>query len=647
MFRWLTRALRDRSIRFKLALGFGLVLLLTLAITLTGWHALSTTVERSHTLSSIARLSRLTSDMRADRIAFRVLNDPQSRTRITRQLASIEKLLTTLLPRLTDPGERQILADQQHAAQGFQTTLDDLDENLRDRDRARKRMNAGLTQATQAVARFAAHQLREAGKSPHEQQWQAPLKRVEELRQLLNETHASVQTPAYLADSLQAYSEQALKAIDRLGQLETQVTPLTAPLADDYQRMLLELRHYREALQRFKDAQLLTEAAHNVMEGLGNQLLAGNEDLSRSQTQARDRQTQAAKWLLAKIALLAWLIATLAAWVLSRQLLIPLSRSLKLAHHIAAGDLSRDVAVDRQDELGQLQQAMRGMTLGLRELIRGIGISASRVASAAEHLSTSTEQTDASVSSQYAATEQVAAAMKQMSASVLEVARHAETASVAATQADQQAREGDSAVADAIEQIEQLEQYMQRCSQAMGGLQRESERIGSVLDVIKSVSQQTNLLALNAAIEAARAGEAGSGFAVVADEVRCLAQRTQDSAQEIKDLIVALQGGTQEVAGMLDNSRKLTRHSVESSRHSGGKLEAISRSVSQILGMNEQIAAAGEEQSVVAEQISRSMLHVRDMSQQTANACDETAAASLQLSQLGAQLQRLVERFKV
>src|SRR5579872_2235869 len=113
MFRWLTRALRDRSIRFKLALGFGLVLLLTLGVTLTGWHALGTTIERSHTLSNIARLSRLTSDMRADRIAFRVLNDPQSRTRITCQLAGIEKLLSVLLPRLPDPGDRQVLNDQQ------------------------------------------------------------------------------------------------------------------------------------------------------------------------------------------------------------------------------------------------------------------------------------------------------------------------------------------------------------------------------------------------------------------------------------------------------------------------------------------------------------------------------------------------------
>ncbi|WP_191489930.1 methyl-accepting chemotaxis protein [Pseudomonas sp. FEN] len=647
MFNWLTRALRDRSIRFKLALGFGLVLLLTLGLTLAGWHALGTTIERSQTLSSIARLSRLTSDMRADRITFRVLNDPQSRTRISRQLATIEKLLALLPPRLPEPGDRQILSDQQQAAEGFRSALNDLDESLRERERARKRMSASVSQASQAVARFEAHQLREASKSPHDLQWQAPLKRIEELRQLTHDTHVSILTPAYLFDSLHAYSEQGLKAIDRLGQLETQVTPLTPSLADDHKRMQMELRHYRDALQRFKDAQLLTETAHNLMEDLGNKLLAGNEELSRNQTQKRDRQAQAAKWMLAKIALLAWLIAILAAWSLSRQLLIPLSRSLKLARHIAAGDLSRDVAVDRHDELGQLQQAMRGMTLGLRELIRGIGTSASRVANAAEHLSSSTEQTDASVSSQYAATEQVAAAMKQMTASVLEVARHAETASMAATQADRQAREGDGAVADAIEQIEQLEQQMQLCSQAMDGLQHESERIGSVLDVIQSVSQQTNLLALNAAIEAARAGEAGSGFAVVADEVRSLAQRTQDSAQEIKELITALQGGTRQVAGMLDNSHKLTRNSVESSRHSGGKLEAISRSVSQILGMNEQIAAAGEEQSVVAEQISRSVLHVRDMSRQTANACDATTAANQQLRQLGEQLQRLVERFKV
>ncbi|MGY2223347.1 methyl-accepting chemotaxis protein [Pseudomonas gingeri] len=237
--------------------------------------------------------------------------------------------------------------------------------------------------------------------------------------------------------------------------------------------------------------------------------------------------------------------------------------------------------------------------------------------------------------------------MKQMTATAREVAQHAEAASLAANQAEQQARDGDRAVAESIGQIVQLEQEMQQCTAAMTTLKQESEKIGGVLDVIKSVSLQTNLLALNATIEAARAGEAGRGFAVVADEVRSLAQRTQDSTEEIEGLVSALQNGTQQVAQRLDKSRGLSRSSVESSRRSGSKLTGISRSVSQILGMNEQIAAAGEQQSIVAEQISRSVLQVRDMSQQTAHTCDETAAASLQLSQLGAQLQRLVERFKV
>ena len=147
-------------------------------------------------------------------------------------------------------------------------------------------------------------------------------------------------------------------------------------------------------------------------------------------------------------------------------------------------------------------------------------------------------------------------------------------------------------VAEAIAQIERLADEVARSTDAMAHLQQESNKIGSVMDVIKAVAEQTNLLALNAAIEAARAGEAGRGFAVVADEVRGLAQRTQKSTEEIEGLVAGLQNGTQQVATVMNNSRSLTDSSVELTRKAGVSLENITRTVSNIQSMNQQIAAA-------------------------------------------------------
>lgn len=379
----------------------------------------------------------------------------------------------------------------------------------------------------------------------------------------------------------------------------------------------------------------------------GEILLNITQQLIASQSVKRDADLSFAKTLLASIAALALLLGAVAAWVITRQIVTPLHHVLKDVDRIASGDLSQDLQVNRRDEVGQLQIGLQQMTTSLRELIGGIGASVIQISSAAEELSAVTEQTSAGVNSQRVETDQVATAMNEMTSTVQEVARNAEEASDAAAAADQQAREGDKVVGEAVAQIERLAFEVGNSTVAMSNLREESNKIGGVLDVIKAVAQQTNLLALNAAIEAARAGEAGRGFAVVADEVRSLAKRTQQSTEEIEKLISSLQSGTREVSAVMESSRILTDSSVELTRRAGTSLANITRTVSTIQLMNQQIASAAEQQSAVAEEINRSVLNVRDISEQTAGASDETAASSIELARLGHELDGLVKRFRL
>ncbi|WP_442962338.1 methyl-accepting chemotaxis protein [Pseudomonas sp. ADAK13] len=237
--------------------------------------------------------------------------------------------------------------------------------------------------------------------------------------------------------------------------------------------------------------------------------------------------------------------------------------------------------------------------------------------------------------------------MHEMTVTVQEVVRNAEQAWQAAADADCEALEGEKVVGEAIAQIERLAAEVARSTEAMMVLQRESDKIGGIIDVIKAVAEQTNLLALNAAIEAARAGEAGRGFAVVADEVRGLARRTQKSAGEIEELVAGLQSGTGQVASIMNSSSGLTDSSVALTRKAGVSLGTITRTVSNIQLMNQQIAAAAEQQGIVAEEISRSIINVRNVSEQTAAASNETAGSSVELARLGNQLHMMVSHFKL
>ncbi|MGF6223648.1 methyl-accepting chemotaxis protein [Pseudomonas sp. F-14 TE3482] len=344
---------------------------------------------------------------------------------------------------------------------------------------------------------------------------------------------------------------------------------------------------------------------------------------------------------------LALLVGLIAAWVITRLIVTPLRSVIRVAQQIAAGDLSATIEVTRRDEIGQLMQAMQQMGAGLSSIVSGLQAGIEQLASSAQSLSAVTEQTNLEVSSQKEETEQVATAMNQMTATVHDVARNAEEAAQAAQTADGKVESGQQVVRQSMVRIEQLADSATSASSSIESLSAEIQNIGTVLSVIKSVAEQTNLLALNAAIEAARAGEQGRGFAVVADEVRALAKRTQQSTEEIERLVSALRSAAQSSVQQIQNSGELVKLAVSDALQTESALGSIAAAVSLIQQMNQQIAAAAEEQSSVAEEINRSVTSIRASADQSSLAMQGNAASSIELAQLGVELKGMVGHFRL
>ncbi|WP_343582627.1 methyl-accepting chemotaxis protein [Pseudomonas sp.] len=647
MLGYLNRKLGNISVGAKLALGFAVVLLLTLATTISGWRALDGAIVRSQQLSEIGQINDLTKDLRAERITYRVLNDNASKSRIITILDQLNSMLATLQQRSKVDESRQMLTDKLALLQRLRDDFSELQRTVANRIALREAMQAQEKKLNEAIDELQTQALLEM---PANSQQGGVLSLMDTLSRHIDGANQQSLVPAYTFTPVEDFAkvgDSALDAADTsLGQLLKSLAPLRLSRAVTEQPGI-ELAKYRTSLDQYRHAAVQVEQLQNNLEKMGNELRAVSLELGKRKVEQRDSEALAARSLLTSVALLALAVGVLAAWLITLQITQPLRQTLAVAARIAKGDLSQVETVQRCDEMGQLQRSMREMTLSLRELIGGIDQGVGQLSQAASELATSSEDTKLRINQQREETDQVATAMNQMSATVQEVAQNAEQASLAATNADQQAQMGDQVVAEAIGRIEQLARQMDHCLAAMQHLAGESQRISGILDVIKSVSEQTNLLALNAAIEAARAGEAGRGFAVVADEVRGLAQRTSTATEEIGQLIDSLHNGTDEVTRLLDSSKSLTEQSVELSRKAGHALSQITDTVSNIQGMNQQIATASEEQSVVAEQINRSVLNVRDVSDQTSAASEQTAASSGELEQLGQQLRGMVGRFNI
>ena len=328
-----------------------------------------------------------------------------------------------------------------------------------------------------------------------------------------------------------------------------------------------------------------------------------------------------------------------------RSTIPPLEETVAVFEKISKGDLRVRVDHNMGGEIGQMQAATINMLKGLRKMVGEINRVADDLTNAAASASVITAQTIQGVKAQKSETELLGSSISEMSLAINEVAISASNAAASAVEGNQSAMKGKAAVLETVDSINGLANEVDLSVEAIRRIESDSEKIGSVVQMIQDITEQTNLLALNAAIEAARAGEHGRGFAVVADEVRTLAQRTQSSTKEIQDMIEELRSGTHAAVDIMDRSRERAQDSVMRATQTGEVIDEVVSAVSAIMTMNEQIASAAEEQGAVTIEINRNTAAINQVADEAAAGGEQVAQSSENMVGLSRQLSGLVQGF--
>ena len=334
--------------------------------------------------------------------------------------------------------------------------------------------------------------------------------------------------------------------------------------------------------------------------------------------------------------------------LINRSISSPINATTRAMNNISEGegDLTQRLRTDGHDEVANLAFAFNTFIEKIQNSIIDVNQTNTELSEASLKLEEVAQSGKSHMEEQSQETYQVATAVTEMSSTVQEIARSAEQAAAAVKGANEQATEGLGIMSQTTSGITELAQEVKSAAEVINQLEAESQSIGTVLDVIRGIAEQTNLLALNAAIEAARAGEQGRGFAVVADEVRTLASRTQQSTEEINEMIERLQKGTSDAVSVMNEGSAKATNTVELAGTSANALEKIVESVGTISEMTIQIATAAEEQSAVAKEIDQSVVRISKLSEESNENNTHVLNSSSSLNDLGGKLKRIIDTFK-
>ena len=650
--------LNNLKIKSQLALGFGAVLVLLVAISVVGYIGLSSTYKgyvEYRTLSSETNLaSRIQTSMLAMRIAvlrFLESQSPEHLDDFNSRNDQMRAYFQEAREQVKDPKRAEWLQSVDVQLQQYEAAFDEV---VKLYERRHKLVKEDLDPAGLAMRKANSEILSSAYADGDTEA--AYLSALVQQHLLLARLYANKflvsNDPADSQRAIFELSSEMPPYLERLDQ-ELQNPTRRAFFQEIIENQFRYLNSFREIEQI-----ILTRNDYidNTLNRVGPEIARLTEAIKLDVKNEQDRMapvlkenTQAYIGTISTVALGALLAGALISWLISLSVRRPIggepAQIASITEIIASGDLTQNLKLNDADT--GIYRSVVEMSNQLRGLIGSIVKTSETLVSSAQSSKEISDRNARVFDTQRETTEQVVVAVEQLSASFKEVARNAAACAQNSELSIQASEQGRVTVDKTISVISELSQNLEISSDIVRRLNEQSQHIDKVVEVIDAISDQTNLLALNAAIEAARAGEHGRGFSVVADEVRQLAKRTQQSTNEIQAIIKTLQEGSVEAVRAMDESTVKARQAVDCSNETDSALADINTRISDVAQMNIQVAAAVEQQSAVSDEISQRMAEISQSISQSSSDITAAKAASSNVQSMATKLGELAGSFKV